>query len=298
VPKRIHAHRRARFAAKGGALGGNVDDARRIDVAVGGAAGPAGKLDALGVVGIGGEEAREAVAELANGGNSPEANLVARTRADRGADGALVVVDILRTDSEFHRPEEIIDREIAQQIGGEDGDGVREVGEFPIGAGAGHRGGSGIALVVTGVYLKRGEDDGLIFSARKRGRGSSRGRRERLGVQGGGYAQRSDRRSEAVVHRLGVVSGCCGRRRWANQSGGWNDGLFEAPGSGSLNPSLFRSPSVHFRLTVALSIFYSVVIVIVIVAVVVSSRLVSSRLVIALAPTAIAAGSMQRPNFF
>jgi len=50
---------------------------------------------------------------------------------------------------------------------------------------------------------------------------------------------------------------------------------------------------VHFRLTVALSIFYSVVIVIVIVAVV-----VSSRLVIALAPTAIAAGSMQRPNFF
>ena len=111
-----------RGAAKRGALRGDVDDARGIDVTVGEAAGATRELDALGVVGVGREKPRETVAELADRGDAAETDLVAGARADGRADGAGVVENIFRADRELHRAEKIVEREVAQEIGGEDGD--------------------------------------------------------------------------------------------------------------------------------------------------------------------------------
>src|SRR6185295_5689055 len=113
----IHAHGRTRAAAEIGALRGDVDNAGGIDVAVGEAAGTAGKLDALGVVDVGGEEPRKAVAELTNRRDAAETDLVAGAHADRGADGSGVVEDVFRAGRELHGPEEIVEREIAQEVG-------------------------------------------------------------------------------------------------------------------------------------------------------------------------------------
>ena len=212
----IHAHRRGGAAAEGGALRRDVDDPGGIDVTVGEAAGAAGELDALGVVGVGGQKPRKAVAQLPDRRDAAEANLVAGAGVDGSADGALVVVNVFGPDRELDGAEEIVEGEIAQEIGGEDGDGVGEIGEFLVGARAGEGGGGGIALVVGGVDLKGGQDDGLVLvgggrARRRRGGdglgGEGRGKREREGEGDGASEKAGGRERETGRSRHDVGRG-------------------------------------------------------------------------------------------
>ncbi len=152
-------------ALEGGALGRDVDDAGGINIAVGQATGTAGKLDPLRVKGVLREEPRVAVTELADRRDAAEVNLVAGAGADRRADRALIVELILGTDGKVDRTEEVGDREVTHEVGGEDRDGVGQIGELLVGARAGERRRSGVPFVLGGIDLERREHDGRIWDS-------------------------------------------------------------------------------------------------------------------------------------
>ena len=145
------------------ALAREVDDAGGVGVAVGDAPGPAGDLDALGVVGVLRGVGREAVLELAHGRQAAEIDLVAGAGADGRADLEVVVVDVVGADGEVGGLEEVGDAEIGEELGVEDGDRVGEVGERLVGARAAHRGGGFVADVGVGGDLESRERDGSFF---------------------------------------------------------------------------------------------------------------------------------------
>jgi hypothetical protein len=152
--KIVIAHRGAGARPKMGALRRDIDNAGGIDVPVRQPAGPARKLDALGVVHILGQEPRIPVPQLADRRNAAKVDLVARPRSDRRADRALVVVLVLRADREIHRTEKVGDREVAHQVGGENRDRVGQVREFLVRARTGEGGRRRVALVGLGVDLE------------------------------------------------------------------------------------------------------------------------------------------------
>ena len=114
-------------ALEGCPLAGDIDGAAGIDVAEGEAAGAAAEFDALGVKDVGGEIPREAVAELADGGEAADVNLVAAAVADDGADGALVVELVLGAHPEVDGVEVIVEGEVLEELLRHDRDRVGEV---------------------------------------------------------------------------------------------------------------------------------------------------------------------------
>ena len=84
-------------------------------------------IDALGVKDVGGEIPREAVAELADGGEAADVNLVAAAVADDGADGALVVELVLGAHPEVDGVEVIVESEVLEELLRHDRNRVREV---------------------------------------------------------------------------------------------------------------------------------------------------------------------------
>ena len=158
-----------RVAAHGGAFGADVDRAAGVDIAVREAAGAAREFDAVGVEHVLRHVPREAVAELAHRRQAAKRDRVAGARADGGAAGGAVVEDVFGADREIGGVEKVEGTEVREEVGGHYRDGVGEVFEFFVGAGAGHGGGGGVAAVVAGADFEDGEFDGFV-----RGRGGRR----------------------------------------------------------------------------------------------------------------------------
>ena len=195
----VVAHLHLGLAAKGRALARDVDDAAGIDVAVGEPAGPAAELDALGVVNVGDEIPREAVAELAHGREAADVDLIARALADDGADGAEVVGDVLGIRREADGVEIIVERHVLQKFLRHHRDRVGQVGEFLVGARARHRGGGGVADILVVVDLEHRERERLV-------RGGSRGARGNgwLGLRGQDHGSGKKREGEPGL-KISVV---------------------------------------------------------------------------------------------
>ena len=74
------------------------------------------------------------------------------------------------SDRELDRAKEVVQRQIGQQIAGENGDRVGQVGELLVGARTRESRGGRVAALVAGVNLERRQHDGLLLTGFVRGR--------------------------------------------------------------------------------------------------------------------------------